>query len=153
MASPPPELRTKTKVPITAEQALRFVLANDAVSVAIPGMMNLREVEENARVGQTFQFMTEAEKEELIKAVEGLGGEFCRGCGYCQPCSQGIRIPIILRQLNYYKLYGLVEWAKGRYKMVEVKADACVECGQCKEKCPYNLDIPELLKEAHRTLS
>jgi len=153
LATPPPELKVKAKIPITTEQALRFVLANNAVSIAIPGMMNIREVEENARIGETFQAMTDAEKEELIRAAEGLGKEFCRGCGYCQPCPQGIRIPIILRQLNYYKQYGLVEWARGRYKAVEVKADACVECDQCKEKCPYNLDVPELLKEAHKILS
>ena len=42
--------------------------------------------------------------------------------------------------------------AKGRYRMVEVKANACVECGQCKEKCPYNLDVPDMLKEAHALL-
>jgi len=153
LAAPPSELEVHAEVPIRAEQALRFVLANEAVSVTIPGMRNPQEVEENARVGRTFPSMTDFEKWNLVRAVEGLGKEFCRGCGYCQPCSEGIRIPIILRQLGYYKRYGFSEWAKGRYRMVEVKGDACVECGQCKEKCPYNLDVPEMLKEAHTLLS
>jgi predicted aldo/keto reductase-like oxidoreductase len=153
LASPPSKLKAVTEVQLTAEKALRFVLANDAVSVAIPGMVSISEVEENARVGETFSSMTVDEKAELIRAAESLGKEFCRGCGYCQPCPQDVRIPIILRQLAYYKNYGLVEWAKGRYSMVEVKADACVECGQCKEKCPYGLDVPSMLKEAHILLS
>jgi len=153
LAAPPSELEIKAKIPITAEQALRFVLANDAVCVAIPGMTNIREVEENATVGKNFQAMTETEKQSLIRDAEVLGKEFCRGCGYCQPCQQGIRIPIILRQLNFCKQYGLTDWARGRYRMVEVKADECIECGQCREKCPYNLDVPELLKEAHKLLS
>jgi len=153
LAAPRTELSVETKIPITTEQALKFALANEAVSVAIPGMMNPREVEENAQVGDTFQSMTDAERSELIKAVEGLGTRFCRDCGSCQPCPQEIRIPIILRHLAYYKRYGLVEWAKGRYGMVEVKADACTECGQCEEKCPYNLDVPQMLKEAHKLLS
>lgn len=153
LAAPPSELEIKAKIPITAEQALRFVLANDAVCVAIPGMTNIREVEENATVGKNFQAMTETEKQTLIRDAEVLGKEFCRGCGYCQPCQQEIRIPIILRHLNYRKQYGLTDWARGRYSMVEVKADECIECGQCREKCPYNLDVPELLKEAHKLLS
>jgi predicted aldo/keto reductase-like oxidoreductase len=153
LATPPSELKAKAKIPITAEQALRFVLANNAVCIAIPGMTNIREVEENAKVGKNFQAMTEAEKQSLIRDAEVLGKEFCRGCGYCQPCPQEIRIPIILRQLNYHKQYGLADWARGRYRMVEVKADECIECGQCREKCPYDLDVPELLKEAHKLLS
>jgi len=153
LAAPSSELEIHAKFPITAGQALRFVLSNEAVSVAIPGMRNLREMEDNVRVGETFPTITNTEKIELIKAVEGLGKDFCRGCGYCQPCPEGIRVPIILRQLGYYKRYGLAGWARGRYRMVEVKADACVECGRCKEKCPYDLDVPEMLREAHRLLS
>jgi predicted aldo/keto reductase-like oxidoreductase len=34
------------------------------------------------------------------------------------------------------------------YSSLEVKADACVECEKCIEKCPAGLDIPEKLKEA-----
>ena len=154
LAAPPKELNVKTEVTITAERALKYVLSNEAVSVAIPGMMRLWELEENARVGETFPSMSEEEKEELLKAAENLRGElFCRACGYCQPCPQGIRIPIILRLLGYYKRYGLVDWARGRYRMVEVKADECINCGQCKEKCPYNLDVPNMLKEAYTLLS
>jgi len=34
------------------------------------------------------------------------------------------------------------------YRSFEVKADACVECRECVEKCPAGIDIPERLKEA-----
>ena len=30
-------------------------------------------------------------------------------------------------------------------KMMKVKE--CIECGQCKAKCPYDLDTPALLKK------
>jgi len=152
LASAPPELTLEGETPITVRQALRFVLANKNVTLAIPGMTKVREVEENVWVGETFTEMTEEEKRELVAASEALGKDFCRSCGYCQPCPQGIRIPIILRHLAYYKNYGLTDWAKGRYGMVEIKADACAECYECKEKCPYSLDVPELLREAHALL-
>ncbi|MEM3745792.1 MAG: aldo/keto reductase [Candidatus Bathyarchaeia archaeon] len=152
LAAPPPALANKSKIPINAETALRFVLSNDAVATAIPGMMRIEEVEENARVGYNFSSMSYEEKKAIIEAAESLSREFCRGCGYCQPCPQGILIPIILRHLAYYKHYGLTDWAKWRYRMVEVKADSCIQCGQCVKRCPYSLNIPEMLAEAHSLL-
>jgi len=152
LATPPPELNASSKIPVTAENALRFVLSNEAVTVAIPGVMKLSEVEENAKVGETFSAISDEEKNILVKAAETLGKNFCRSCGYCQPCPQNIRIPMILRQLAYFKNYGLKEWAQGRYRNMEVKADACSECEKCREKCPYGLDVPKMLKEAHTLL-
>jgi predicted aldo/keto reductase-like oxidoreductase len=35
----------------------------------------------------------------------------------------------------------------------EARADKCIECGECVEKCPQKLQIPELLKKAHEYLS
>lgn len=149
----PPDVDLSIDVTINATQALRFVLANNAVTLAIPGMINSRELMENVAVGENFQVLTAGEQEALVKAAEILGKDFCRGCGYCQPCPENIRIPIILRHAGYYTRYGLTDWAKGRYGMVEVKADNCVECGKCEEKCPYDLPIIEKLKEAHTMLS
>jgi predicted aldo/keto reductase-like oxidoreductase len=153
LASPPPELLMKSRIPINAETALKFVLSNDDVATAIPGMMRIEEVEENVRIGESFTSMSVDERRALVEAVESISREFCRGCGYCQPCPQGIPIPIILRQLAYYKSYGLTSWAKSRYRMVEVKASSCIGCGQCVRKCPYELNIPEMLREAHTLLS
>lgn len=153
LASPPQEFTKRIGIPINAETALKFILSNDAVATAIPGMMRMDEVEENTRVGVNFTYMSSEDLKKIREAAESISGGFCRGCGYCQPCPQGVRIPVILRQLAYYNNYGLTEWAKWRYKMVEVKADSCVQCGQCVEKCPYGLNIPEMLKEAHMLLS
>jgi len=155
LGSPPRELKAGSggfNIKVNAREALRFVLSNRAVSTAIPGMRNLRELEENVEVGRTFSAMSDYERSELGKAAESLGKDFCRGCGYCMPCPQGIRIPVILRQLGYYKYYGLVDWARGRYRMVEVKADKCIRCEECVDKCPYNLPVPDMMEEAARVL-
>jgi len=152
LANPPPTFKKQCPF-LTAEKALRFILANPCVDTVIPGMKSVEELEANVRVGETFPTMSKTEKAELVKAVGALGKEFCRACGYCLPCPQRIRIPMILRFLSYFKCYGLVKWARARYSMEAVKADACIECRQCIEKCPYGLDVPTMLKEAHKLLS
>ena len=148
LAAPPEELRLAPEDPITAYQALRFVLSNAAITAAIPGMTTRVEVEENARAGETVGKMTAKEMEALVGSAEEMGKEFCRSCWYCQPCPEEILVPVILRQLGYYKRYGLKDWAMGRYDKLEVKPTACVECGECEEKCPYDLPIREMLKES-----
>jgi hypothetical protein len=34
----------------------------------------------------------------------------------------------------------------------EQRADMCTKCGQCLEKCPQKIDIPEMLEKAHAFL-
>jgi len=157
LATPPPEmmleLEKEKRVHISATEALQFVLANDAVSIAVVGMLRPQEVEENVRAAETFAGMSDEEKSRLVEAALALGKGFCRNCGYCLPCPQGIKIPVILREFGYFQRYGLKEWAKARYSMVEATAEDCIECGECEEKCPYDIAIMEQIREAHKALS
>ena len=63
-----------------------------------------------------------------------------------------INIPQNFLLEGYYARYNLKDWAKERYKSLEVKASACVECGLCETKCPYELPIREMLKEVSSKL-
>ncbi len=60
--------------------------------------------------------------------------------------------------MNYHNVYGLTEHAQGQYQDFledkdEVSPEECVECGNCEEECPQELDIIEKLKETHTTLT
>ena len=60
----------------------------------------------------------------------------------------GIDIPGNFLMVNYLRHYeGLAEWAKNRYAAMNTKADACIECGICESRCPYNLPIRDMLKK------
>jgi hypothetical protein len=53
-------------------------------------------------------------------------------------------------------MYGEKEkYSKHYKKLEEQKGDvsSCIECGECEEACPQNLNIIELLKEAHNYLT
>lgn len=127
--------------------SLRYILEHP-VSVVIPGMDSVEQVEENAAVGNNPLQLSPEERKILEEEVARLGSTFCRRCEYCQPCPQGIDIPMVFLLDGYHQRYDLKEWARQRYEGMKVKPDACQECGECEEKCPYSLPIRRMLKEA-----
>ncbi len=130
--------------------ALRYIYHSGLIDVAIPGMGNNKEVKEDSAVDLTLPF-SETEKAECEKIRKELGTTFCRRCGYCGPCTVGINIPGSFLFVNYLRHYeGLAEWAKQRYAGMAVKPDACVECGSCEARCPYNLPIRDMLKKVYK---
>lgn len=91
--------------------------------------------------------MNDEIKSIIDKDLLELAGDFCRGCGYCMPCPAGIeinnmaRMSLLLRRSPYQKL--LEEETQKKMAQIE----NCLNCGQCRNKCPYNLDTPTLLKK------
>jgi len=135
-----------------AQVALRYVLLNKNITCAIPGMMELNELNENLQVGKQERKLTIKEIKMLMEFVGEAGKGFCRNCGYCLPCPQGISIPDIFRFESYYEKYGLKEWAIEQYRSLEIKADVCSACDECLELCPYSVPITKRLKFAHEIL-
>ena len=131
-----------------ATLALRFVCANDNVTVVIPGMAELKEVDQNIAACADTSPLTNDEKAAMEKVVKELGTNFCRRCNYCQPCAAGINISGVFLFEGYLSRYGLADWAKGRYATLPVKASACIGCGACEKRCPYGLPIRQMLKSA-----
>lgn len=129
------------------ELSLRFILENPHVTVAIAGMQNMDEVFRNTEVvGQPP--LNDEEKQEVERLRESLGTDFCRRCGYCLPCPQGINIPSVFLFEGYITRYDLAGWATDRYNTMSKYASDCTECGSCIPRCPYGLDIPQKMKKA-----
>jgi predicted aldo/keto reductase-like oxidoreductase len=135
-----------------AQVALRYVLSNSHINCAIPGMMAVNELEENIVVGRKPRELSAEEIRRFMEIAGEAGKGFCRNCGYCLPCPEGILIPDVFRYENYYRHYGLKEWAQSQYGSLRVKAPACSDCQQCLGKCPYGVSIPSNLKSAHEIL-
>ena len=128
------------------ELALRFIGANPDVSVVIPGMYDVKEIEMNLAAIENTTPFTEEELAKMDAIRKDLGTNFCRRCNYCQPCSAGIGISGFFILEGYYDRYGLQDWAQTRYDAIPVKASACIDCGVCEPRCPYNLPIRKMLK-------
>jgi predicted aldo/keto reductase-like oxidoreductase len=145
----------------TPEIALRFVLANPNVTVALSGMNSAAMVEENAATASREEPLSEEERQRVLEALaenRRLAELYCTGCGYCMPCPNGVNIPENFRLMNLHRVYGLTQVARQRYARFGPKeennlnAAACVECGTCEPKCPQKIPIIEQLKETHRAL-
>ena len=154
----------KDKSKSSAETALRFVLSNPNVNVALSGMNTIEMVEENAKVASIGGHLTEAERELIMSMMDEhkkLADLYCTGCDYCKPCPQGINIPYLFGLMNYHKVYGLTGYARSEYKAAREgrtwektkTAEACVECGACESKCPQRIEIIKQLKETDKALN
>ena len=126
--------------------AMRYICANPAVTVAIPGMADMAEVEQNLAAAEDRSPINEQELAAMEAIRKELGTNFCRRCNYCQPCSAGINISGAFLFEGYHNRYGLQGWAKDRYLALPKTASDCVDCGLCEERCPYHLPIRQMLK-------
>ena len=139
------------QVKSTPELALRFVLSNPNVTLALSGMSTMQMLEENVATAAASGALSEQDHREIEAAVQErkeLTGLYCTGCNYCMPCPEGVDIPANFTILNLERVFGLTEHARSQYARLTGKAALCRLCGQCLEKCPQNLDIPTRLGEA-----
>ena len=144
--------------------ALKFVLSNPNVSVALSGMGSDEMLDVNLALTSKddYNVITEDERERISNIAEKfkeLSDNICTGCGYCMPCPNEVSIKNIFNYMTRYQVYGREEDAKLFYSQIgKVRwspgkdATACIECGECLEKCPQNIPIIDQLKEAHQLL-
>ncbi|MBR5180694.1 MAG: aldo/keto reductase [Clostridiales bacterium] len=76
-----------------------------------------------------------------------LLGDFCRGCGYCMPCTMDITINQCARMSQMIRRAPSQNWLTDHWQKEMMKIDSCVNCYMCKTRCPYELDIPNLLRK------
>lgn len=128
--------------------AIKYILSKDYIDVAIPGMNTVEQVIENVSVIKDVH-LNEDDNKKIEKIRQELSSNFCRRCEYCMPCPNNVNIPQNFLLEGYYTRYNLKEWALERYESLgNAKASECIECGTCETKCPYNLPIINMLKNA-----
>jgi uncharacterized protein len=165
---PPEEIqRIWDRAPVNrspADWALRWVWNHPEVHVVLSGMTQESDLEANLRTVETAEpnSLTPDELaliEEVAEAYRSRMKAGCTGCQYCMPCPSGINIPECLQISDSYNMFGnrrahafaYMCQATGLLDGRRRLASDCTECGECVEKCPQHLPIPELLKETSAT--
>ncbi len=125
--------------------AVRYVLSTPDI-VPIPGSETVEKARENWKIYSDGLPLSGADQARIQQLRQQLDKQFCRRCDYCQPCSQGINIQLMMGIKSVIRRFGNpdeIAWVKG----VAEKARDCTECGDCLPRCPYQLPIPELIKK------
>ena len=100
----------------------------------------LRFLEEDVCMTPEIAAFIEEDRKQLL-------GDFCRGCGYCMPCTVGIQINQCARMSQMVRRAPSADWLNGHWQAEMAKIGECVDCGICKTRCPYELDTPNLLRK------
>lgn len=115
------------------------------VDLILNGVSNLAELGGNLKGAESLNQLTPEEITAFEKEVAPLGKEFCRRCSYCMPCPNDIMIPEMIQGFwQMVKDVSYEDLSTEKKKMGEgllIWLQACDECGQCEEKCPYDLPV------------
>ncbi|MDO4491330.1 MAG: aldo/keto reductase [Lachnospiraceae bacterium] len=125
--------------------AMAFMNQFDHV-LPIWGMQKEEELDQWLSYMENTPEMTQELKDFIEKEKQELSGSFCRGCGYCMPCPQGIEINTCARMYLMLRRAQSDMWLTKEMQEKMAKVENCTGCRKCVKKCPYGLETPELLK-------
>lgn len=128
-----------------ADLCFRFLQQHSYV-VPIPGISSPDEIDEIVGLYESPEMLTEENWREIEEIRSDLGRRFCHRCGYCMPCKQGVEIldgMQLKARMKRLDPSTLVNTERAAMESIE----HCIECGECVEKCPYNLSIPDVLRD------
>ncbi|WP_022666806.1 aldo/keto reductase [Desulfospira joergensenii] len=148
------------------EWSLRWIWDHPEVTVVLSGMNEEAHIEENLKIaGQALPGSLTQKEKDLVKQASDTYKRLmkvgCTGCEYCKPCPEGVNISAAFEVFNKYHLFKNLEEAKFMYaarcggifsNTDPGWASSCIQCGECLEKCPQSIPIPDMLEEVVRDL-
>ncbi|MCD4699547.1 MAG: aldo/keto reductase [Phycisphaerae bacterium] len=132
------------------ESAIRFNVSHPAVTSVLVGFTTKRHVDEAVAAVENFQPYDAEHVANLKSRIKEGFDDLCTQCGYCLPCPEGVEISKLMEAYNH-KILGqgdqdIINRLKWHWGLTPEKARACVECGQCEDKCTQHLPVIERLK-------
>lgn len=130
----------------SARYCLGYVFQFPTV-VPLIGFESEAEMREAVSLTESGIELTPEDEAEMARIKAELGQKFCRGCCYCQPCPEGVKIwPVMF--LDVFRRQFGEEWLAGPHYRADIASvRKCIECGLCAGRCPFGLEIPKILKE------
>ena len=158
--------KQKDRGVVTPVQCLHYVLSQRGVVTAVPGVKSLKEL--NAALHYAEATAEEKDFSPILEAFQQDVSGNCVYCNHCAPCSSGIDIGNVMRKLDqalqrvqdklqgpqglgdrlsfYYPPH--IRSSLGKHGASSAPPSACTECGECMERCPFDVDIIARMKMA-----
>ena len=114
------------------------------------GIQRESELDEFLSYNNTPPVLTEEMKTKIEHDRKELAGDFCRGCRYCMPCPAGIEINTCARMSLLLRRAPQEAFLAKDWQQKMKKIENCLHCNKCASKCPYGLNIPELLQKNYQ---
>jgi len=141
------------------ELALNWLWDKPEVSFLLSGMSTMEQIQENVALASKSEvgMLAEAGRTVVTHAQAGFKNLTpipCTDCGYCMPCPQGVAIPGNFSRYNDARVFGGIENKRRQYAKtdVEKRAESCIGCRECEEKCPQHIPISEWMPKVHELM-
>jgi predicted aldo/keto reductase-like oxidoreductase len=138
-------LKLKKPEPITPIQCLSYVLSQVGVCTAVPGCKNLEQLSAAlAYLGATGE---ERDFSALLSDFQQYVTGECVYCNHCLPCPSVIDVGLVIRTLELAQQQ-ITAALQAAYDALPTQASDCIECGECMERCPFDVDVISKMREA-----
>ena len=137
--------------------AYQWLMSLPNVKVVLTGSSSLEQFVENVTLFNTLPPMGVKEAkaiEDAVTALNSIPTVPCTGCRYCMECPAGVDIPAVFAAYNYRATHHTMAQVRRKYEEIpeSARADKCVGCRACCDKCPQNIDIPAELARIHKEI-
>jgi hypothetical protein len=142
------------------DAALQWLWDQPEVSVVLSGMSAMEQVEQNLASADASATHTLTNEERA--AIDGVRETFqakrgipCTQCRYCMPCPNGVDIPFNFYLYNFGKMYDRASYPRLYYRdsmAPSIRAEACIACRECEERCTQQIAISEWMPTVHAVL-
>ncbi|MDR2795953.1 MAG: aldo/keto reductase [Spirochaetaceae bacterium] len=132
---------------LTNIDAASAFMNTQAGVLPIWGIQTVGELEKLKAAAKNGKGPDAAQSARIERDRDELQGNFCRSCGYCLPCPAGIPIFNCARIMLLLRRSPPEQWLTEYWRHEMEKIKDCIDCGHCRDHCPYGIDAAALLKK------
>ncbi len=128
---------------MTQIQCIQYALDRPGVLAVVPGVRNMADL--NVLLKYIQSSGRERDYSIISRFTPAAAMGSCVYCNHCQPCPVGIDIGLVNK---YYDLaLAGDKMAANHYEKLSVKAEQCIGCGHCDNRCPFRTKQSARMKE------